>query len=311
MKTLNKLAFLGLAAAIFSFTACQKVKSTADFPISPYSVDNGRLFRFAVFDSAFADTLTLDVWTPDCYDGTGAYPVLYMHDGQNIFDTVATWNHQTWNMDKTAGELIKNSEIEPIIIVGIHCLGFTRIGDMMPEKAIPYITDPAERAFTDTISNFSYRGDEYVSAIANTVKPFIDSLFATNPIAEKTAIMGSSMGGIISLYAFCEQPDVFGMAGCISTHLGMTQDRPAYAEAIFRYIRENLPNQNGRKLYIDNGDKDVDYNYLPYFKTLVALVDLLGYDSSHFKSELFSGQGHCEKDWASRMELPLKMFYGK
>ena len=52
------------------------------------------------------------MWTPDCYDGTGAYPVLYMHDGQNIFDTVATWNHQTWNMDKTAGALIKNGDID-------------------------------------------------------------------------------------------------------------------------------------------------------------------------------------------------------
>ncbi|MCQ2350751.1 MAG: hypothetical protein MJ003_02130 [Paludibacteraceae bacterium] len=309
MKT-QKITLLLLMAALF-LTACQKGKDTADYPVSPYSVDCGKLFRFAVYDSTFADTLTLDVWTPDGYDGTGAYPVLYMHDGQNIFDTVATWNHQTWDMDKTAGALIKNGDIEPIIIVGIHCLGYTRIGDMMPEKAIPYITDSLERAFTDTISGWRYRGDEYVSAIANTVKPFTDSLFATNPAAEKTAIMGSSMGGIVSLYAFCEQPDVFRMAGCISTHLGMTQDRPAYAEAIFRYVRENMPKQDGRKLYIDNGDQDVDYNYIPYFNALVTLVDSLGYNSAHLQSQFFPGQGHCEKDWSSRMELPLKMFYGK
>lgn len=307
---MKKILFI-FAAALLTLAACTNVKSTADFQVSPYNVDNGKLFRFAVYDSTFADTLTLDVWAPDGYDGTGAYPVMYMHDGQNIFDTVATWNHQSWDMDKSAGKLIKNGEIEPIIIVGIHCLGYTRIGDMMPEKAIPYIADSAERAFTDTISGWRYRGDEYLYAIANTVKPFVDSLFATNPTAEKTSVMGSSMGGIISLYAFCEYPDVFRMAGCISTHLGITQDRPAYAEAIFRYIRENMPKQDGRKLYMDNGNLDVDYNYIPYFNTLVTLVDSLGYDSAHFKSEFFEGQGHCEKDWASRMELPLKMFYGK
>ena len=132
-----------------------------------------------------------------------------------------------------------------------------------------------------------YEADEYLRFLTSELKPFIDSHYSTLPDRQHTFVAGSSMGGLISLYALCEYPDVFGGAACMSTHLPMITsadyDRAAdisqtVFEAFLRYLSDNLPASSGSHLlYTDRGDSTLDALYPPYQDRLDSLLSARGW----------------------------------
>ena len=103
---------------------------------SPKEVTTGKLYRTEVKSENFNSTLQLDIWVPDCYTPTEKYPVLYLHDGQNLYDAKSSWNKQAWEIDKVGGKLIEEGKIKPFIAVGIFSIDNTRVCDLMPEKVL-------------------------------------------------------------------------------------------------------------------------------------------------------------------------------
>lgn len=275
---------------------------------SPMQVTSGNLYRLNIFSPEMNETIKVDVWTPDGYSTETEFPVVYMHDGQNLFDASATWNRQSWEMDSTAGAMIAKGEIPPIIIAGIHSTDTTRIGDLMPEKPLQYLTDDTVRTFIDMMCHGKYRADEYLAFIANTLKPHVDSLFSTDPSREATIVMGSSMGGLISIYAMSEYPETFGGAGCLSTHWsGAIERNSDFPRAMCRYLIENLPQDGNHLLYMDNGDRTIDSVYIPYFHAMNALADSLGYhEGERLLTGFHPGEAHEERAWAKRVGTPLR-----
>jgi predicted alpha/beta superfamily hydrolase len=156
------------------------------------------------------------------------YPVIYMQDGQNLFDESLSYAGE-WQVDETM-EALSQAGIEAIV-VGIANMETRRIDEYSP--------------FKDRRLHKGGRGDWYVAFMANTVKPLIDRDFRTLPAREHTGVLGSSMGGLISLYAFFSRADVFGIAGVMSPSLWFAQ------EAIFSYVKQ-ASFQPG-KLYLDIG----------------------------------------------------------
>lgn len=275
---------------------------------SPMKVTSGDLYRLNIFSPEMNETIKVDVWTPDGYSKEMKFPVIYMHDGQNLFDASATWNKQSWEMDSTAGMLIAKGEIPPVIIAGIHSTDTTRIGDLMPEKPLQYLTNDSVKTFIDMMCRGKYRADEYLSFIANTLKPHVDSLFSTDPSRDATFVMGSSMGGLISIYAMSEYPEIYGGAGCLSTHwsgtIGRNNDFPS---AMRHYLIENLPQAPYHLLYMDNGDCAIDSVYIPYFHAMNALADSLGYhEGDRLLTGFHPGEAHEERAWAKRVATPLR-----
>ncbi|MDE6681921.1 MAG: hypothetical protein K2J87_00675, partial [Muribaculaceae bacterium] len=191
---------------------------TATYASSPLQkVDCGTVDRLEVVSPQLNDTIDVDVWLPDGFDAGKRYPVLYMHDGQNLFDASTTWNHQSWEMDVTPCRMIEQGEIEPMIIVGIHSDPATRVSQLMPLQAVK------DAALEDLMAEVKLEGkpvlgDKYAEFVVSTLKPLIDSSYPTLSDREHTSVMGSSMGGLMSLYLICQYPDVFGGAGCLSTH---------------------------------------------------------------------------------------------
>ncbi|MCK7529650.1 MAG: alpha/beta hydrolase-fold protein [Marinilabiliales bacterium] len=145
-------------------------------------------------------------------------------------------------------------------------------------------------------------GDSYLRFIVNELKPHIDSIYSTYSDRENTFIMGASMGGLISAYAMCEYPGVFGGAGCLSTHLPMkgvnflTRNDNRIARAFRNYLRSNLPSPGAHRIYFAYGTKTLDKWYEPYQKKVDAIMAAAGYeDGKQWITRKFEGDDHSEK----------------
>lgn len=192
----------------------------------------GRLLVLPDFYSPqLNNTRDLLVYLPQSHDadGTRRYPVIYVHDGQNLFDANTSYAGE-WRVDETMTAL--EAEGIAAIIVGIPTMGADRIHEYSP--------------FADRMSKG--RGALYLRFIVETVKPLIDGEFRTLPDRANTGLLGSSMGGLISLYGFFEHPRVFGLAGVVSPALWFG------GGAIYGYVARQ-PHQDGR-IYLDVGTQE-------------------------------------------------------
>ncbi len=310
---MNKSTLFATIALLFTCLACttqSNNKPMPELPQAPIEVVSGTVYRTTLYNANFGDSLTVDIWTPEGYNTATTYPVLYMHDGQNLFDPNSTWNKQAWNIDDAIAKLVAEDKIEAPIVVGVHSIGESRIGDLMPEKVQTLIKDSTIYAFMNVMCKGQYRGDEYVDFLVNTVKPFVDSVFSTQPEMEHTSVMGSSMGGLMSFYALCEAPHVFSKAGCVSTHIGSEANNGALAYALMDYLEQALPQDSAHYIYLDCGDQNIDAPYAPFFPALVEKVASLGYQD-RMLSGFYPGAGHTETDWAARVHVALEYFFKK
>ncbi|HEX6746209.1 MAG TPA: alpha/beta hydrolase-fold protein [Longimicrobium sp.] len=231
------------------------------------------------------NTRDLLVYLPPSYArGDRRYPVIYMHDGQNLFDRATSFGEE-WEVDQTLEDA--SAEGLETIVVGIPNTP-ARLDEYSP--------------FRDPGHNQGGRGDAYLDFVVSTVKPIVDRDFRTRPERECTGIAGSSMGGLISLYAFFRHPDTFGFAGVMS---------PAFwfgGRKIFDYVRKR-PFTPGR-IYLDIGTNE-GREALGDARRMKALLEEKGYRTGHdllFFVEM--GGRHNERAWARRLHHSLRFLLG-
>ncbi len=282
------------------------------------AVSSGRLERLVEFPSQNVAPRNVDIWLPENYDPSKKYAVVYMNDGQMLFDSTTTWNRQEWCADEVAARLIEEDSIRPCIIVGIWNRDQYRYSEYFPEKALADLSKWRRARFIRKSMMGKALGDLYLRFIVNELKPHIDSIYSTCSDRENTFIMGASMGGLISAYAMCEYPEVFGGAGCLSTHLPMkgvnflTRNDNRIARAFRNYLRSNLPSPGAHRIYFAYGTKTLDKWYEPYQKKVDAIMAAAGYeDGKHWITRKFEGDDHSEKSWSKRLDIPLVFLLGK
>jgi predicted alpha/beta superfamily hydrolase len=221
------------------------------------------------------------VWLPIGYNPAKnpdkKYPVLYMHDGQNIIDPKTAYVGKDWRVDETVTKLTRQKKIKEIIVVGIY---------NSPDRLDEY--------------SWSEKGQKYLRFIVEELKPFIDSTYSTLSDKENTAIMGSSMGGLISFYAGWHYPQVFSMAGCLSSSFYYNNER-----SINQVINYEGPKKH-IKFYIDHGEDGLVRGQ-KMFVELSKKGYLIGTDIDYYYAP---GAEHSEKAWAERLERPLLFFFG-
>lgn len=272
--------------------------------------ESGKIERILLPSPELNDTMTIDVWLPEGFDTDRRYPVLYMHDGQNLYDANTTWNHQSWEMDSTGGRLIANGETDPFIIVGIHSDPSKRVSQLMPKRAVA--DAGLEELMTEVkLKGQKVLGDEYAAFVVNTLKPYIDAKFPTLSDRENTSVMGSSMGGLMSLYLICEYPEVFGGAGCLSTHwYGSLDAADKFGNAMMAYVADRLPDPATHRIYFDHGTSTIDYYYGPWNTRALLTAQEKGY---HYGKNLDSyvdyGAPHEESAWCKRVDRPLRFLF--
>jgi enterochelin esterase-like enzyme len=289
------------------------VSSTSAFA----KVGAGTLVDLGVIQSKFADARRVTVWLPSSYSPKGSrHAVLYMHDGQNLFDPETGYGGMEWKIDETLERLIREKQVRPTIVVAIWNTP-KRLQEYVPAKAFAHL--PPQ--YMDRVRGL-YGGDPlsdgYLKFIVKELKPRIDREFRVKPDRANTAIMGSSMGGLISLYAIDEYPKVFGGAGMVSTHWPLflpaqegqsitDEEYEVVSSAFERYLIPALPSPKSHRLYFDHGSETLDAVYLRYQKRIDAIVARRGYrQPANWISRNFPGQAHNEKSWASRVDIPLR-----
>jgi predicted alpha/beta superfamily hydrolase len=275
------------------------------------SVDQGTLVRHQV-KSAYVDQRYVDVWLPPGYRQEKKYPVIYMHDGQMLYDGSTTWNKQEWNVDAKIGSMMNNGMMPECIIAGIWNNQEKRHAEYFPEKAIALIPDSQKGQLMPLLKG-GPQADAYLLFLVKEVKPLIDRLYSTKPEQESTFICGSSMGGLISLYAVCEYPEVYGGAACLSTHWPgiFTMESNPIPDALLAYLSAQLPLPTNHKLYFDHGTATLDSLYKPTQMRVDSLLRQRGYSVKNLLSLEFPGEAHTEEAWSSRLPIPFAFLLKK
>lgn len=258
--------------------------------------------RYDDFPSSHIVPRRVDVWLPRDYasEPDRRYPVLYMHDGQNCFNADDSPSGAAWEVQRALERLIAAGETEPAIIVGIWSINSRRYREYRPARPFLYISEPAWRRITAGLGGWPL-SDAYLAFITEELKPFVDSRYRTRPDRANTTIMGSSMGGLISLYALCEYPAIFGAAACLSTHW------PAVEGVILPYLRDHLPDPATHHLYFDFGTATLDALYRPVQTRVDAVMAGAGYTpGENWITREFPGAAHFETDWQKRVHIPLR-----
>lgn len=232
------------------------------------------------------------VWAylpPDYWTTQQRYPVLYMQDGQNLFDTGASFSGE-WGVDKALNRLFHRPDFSqkttPVIVIGVENEGEHRINEYSAWRHAEY---------------GGGEGSAYVEFLCNTLKPFIDKRLRTLPGRENTAVLGSSMGGLLSLYAAMERPDVFGMAGIFSPSLWFSKE-------ILPFVRRKKPAAPVRILLMA-GQRESDTmvsDLLDLFETLLEA----GHDDANLHYDLHADGAHAEWFWAREFEHAFSWLFG-
>ncbi len=271
-----------------------------------YAQGGGRVVPYKAFQSKFVDAREVDVWLPPGYDqnSSAKYPVLYMHDGQNLFDPHLSYTRVAWGVDEAISHLASEGKIRPAIVVGIWNTP-KRFGEYMPQKAVS-ATNIGQLAGLPFPVHDDIVSDNYLKFIVEELKPFIDAHYRTQPGRADTFVMGSSMGGLISAYAISEYPQVFGGAACLSTHW------PIADGAVVTYLKSHLPDPKTHKLYFDHGTATLDAQYAPYQERMDAAMRAAGYtEGKNWLSKTYPGADHSERSWNARIDVPLQFLLGQ
>ncbi len=225
------------------------------------------------------------VWLPPGYEKSPErrYPVLYVHDGQNIFDPATSFLGADWQIDETADRLIREGKLQDILVVGIY---------NTVDRGLEYSDTPQGRA--------------YMRFVVEKLKPFIDKEYRTVTDREHTAVMGSSMGGLISFLLVWNYPQVFSQAACLS---------PAFAYRDINTVSlvENYTG-SGKKIciYMDNGGVGLDTQLQPGCDAMLRALQANGFKMGENLEWYRAPEAeHNERAWSKRVWRPLLFMYGK
>jgi hypothetical protein len=315
------LLFSALLAALVSCGTDKTVGTRGDGNPDKPTVSVGKLDFYPAFESpsGLVTPRNVYVWVPDNYRKSKKYAVVYMSDGQNLFDPEKMFNHQEWCVDEVFGGLLQEGKIQDCIVVGVANSFRTRSQEYFPQDVYDrYSPELKEYSRSKGMGEEDLLGNRYLQFLVEELKPFIDKTYSTRKDREHTFHMGSSMGGLISSYAVAKYPKVFGGAGCLSTHsvLYITNyeaDRDFIGPAnqcYVDYLRDNLI-PNGSKIYMDRGDQTLDAVYPLYQDRLDKMFREAGWDDTHYVSKVYPGLAHVEGSWASRLDVPVLFLLGK
>ena len=248
-------------------------------------------------------TRHIEVWLPPGYDNEAStrYPVLYMHDGQNLFDPRIANTGTDWGVDEAVVQLVEDGVIPPIIVVGAWSTA-ERGPEYSPWHAAP----------------------NYARFLIEELMPRVDAEFRTLTGPQNTAVMGSSIGGLLSLYLVRNHPDVFGACGCVSTHFPLseaqvaeylpgvvTSEHPNETPYIIRDIEAGLTVPTNARYWFDYGTVGLDADYGPTHDAVRTWLLEQGLVEGHdFVVREYSGADHNEASCRARLRDPLTFLFG-
>ena len=269
--------------------------------------DRGRLVEIEQMAAPGLPVQRLTIWLPPGYDRTKRrYGVVYMHDGHNLFDPAKSNYNKIWAADRAMLAAMRKG-IEPRIIVGIWAPGSDRYRQYLP-RDIYDAASPALRAQMDKMAGGPVVSDRYIAWLAGPLKSWVDKTYRTRPDRNHTAIMGSSMGGLVSCYAFMRYQAIYGQAGCVSSHWPAVDPRdlgganPELLGLWDNWFAARLGAPEARRLWLDHGTATLDQYYAPYQQMVDQRIAASGWQRGRdWQSKVYPGAEHDENAWAARL----------
>jgi predicted alpha/beta superfamily hydrolase len=254
-------------------------------------VSEGRLRRHENFRSKFLrNRRSLAVYLPSCYQEQRdrRFPVLYLHDGQNLFDGSTSFiQGQDWRVGQTADAEIHGGRVEPLVIVGIYNVGKGRIGEYTPTR-VPRLGGG--------------RADRYGKFLLEEVMPFIHSEYRVERGTWRTGIGGSSLGGLVSLYLGLSRPDVFGKIAALSPSVWWNQ-------RVIHKFAESMPIRGRPRIWLDIGTREGPriVEDVEHYRDILVHRGWQCESDLHY--ERVEGGEHNEAAWANRVAPFLRFLY--
>ena len=241
----------------------------------------------------------IDYWAPS----GGSEHLLLAHDGQNIFDRRTATFLSTWRMGQTALRISAEFGVKPPLIIAIFHSGSKsdphgRAKDLCPEEPFRAGMQPLA---PPVITAAELRSNEYLAKIFDEITPKIVAATKSEITPERTAMIGSSMGGLATLYALTHQATKFHTALALSTHWVLA------GNPLVDWLIPRLPNEEKHRVWMSRGTKGLDASYPPYQDRADRLMRELGW-GSRFKSKVFERTTHNERSWASYLGEPLRFW---
>ena len=246
------------------------------------------------FGSAYLDApRNVLVYLPPGYglDAARRYPVLYMHDGQNLINPEDAFGGVAWGVDETAQQLILTNQIEPLIIVGIYNAGERRLDEYTPVKSD-----------VGRMKGHGGKADFYGRMIIEELKPFIDREYLTRPESEFTVIGGSSLGGLVSIHLGLKRPDIFSRVAVMSPSVWWANNQIIRETA---KIGERLP----LRIWLDIGRREgsrIKHQVRALKEILLANGWQKNLDFAYLE---IPGARHEEAAWAARFDQVLRFLF--
>jgi predicted alpha/beta superfamily hydrolase len=255
-----------------------------------------RLLEFR--SRVFRNTRMLRVWLPPRYDAPGnasrRYPVLYLNDGQNLFDRATAFAGVEWQVDETADRLIRQEVIPPLIVVGIDNAQSERIKEYVPYRSFP---PPILRP----------KGKRYPAFLIDEVVPFVGERYRVANSPENTGLGGSSLGALISLYTVIERPGVFGHLLLESPSLFISNRRILKNAGHSRKWPAKVFLAIGTR---EAGREDKDKQVVEDVRKLERSLRDAGLDERRLLVKIEEGASHNEAEWAKRFPDALSFLFG-
>lgn len=284
---------------------------------------SGRLDHYPAMVSRFVGPRDVTVWTPDGYDpAVGDLPVIYMQDGENLYDARHSLSHAAWDVEQTVSRMIRDGRMPPVIIVGVSSTPL-RGREYLPAglmRALPTDT----RAAVEESWGGPALGEAYERFLIEELKPFVDAHYRTRRDAPGTYIIGSSMGGLIAIAAAVDHPEVFGGAAALSMHVlaggpaamvkltDPVRHREQMVRAFGAWLDAAPVKPSRHKLYMDAGDATLDAFYAGYPAAISKQLTDRGWKpEDDFVYRSIPGGAHSEADWARRLDAPLSYLLGR
>ncbi|GAA0316257.1 alpha/beta hydrolase-fold protein [Sphingomonas oligophenolica] len=287
-------------------------------PLAPPS-GRGQLFVRRAFASPELLPRDLFVWVPDTAAPPDGFPVLYMQDGQNLFDARLVPFGTAWEVDRSMARLADAGTIMPAIVVGIASTT-DRFLDYAPALILDRLS-PSARGAVESAWGGAARSAAYARLVIEDVKPLIDAHFVTCRSADSSFLAGSSLGAAIALETLARYPDRVAGAACLSAHLSLlpvTESEtlpPDFAAdvtmAVADFANACLPRAGRHAVWIDRSGQGIDRFYGPTHAAVATALSRLGYaEGIDVVARCYPGVGHDEGAWRARLDDALVFLLG-
>lgn len=248
------------------------------------------------------DGRLVDFWSP----GTQSRHLLIAHDGQNVFDRSTSTRHRTWKMAQSAIRVSRELDIAPPTIIAIFHSRNTsnpwgRIKDLVPQDPFQNGTIPVQSGYEIDPGDLS--ANHYLSQITDVIVPRIANDLGIDLERMEKAIIGSSLGGLASLYALGRRPDFYSTCLALSTHWS------AGEKPLVDALIDALPSPTNHRIWMSHGTRGRDSEYGPYQNYADQKMRDAGWSEGvNFVSKVYKKSGHNERSWAKYLDQPMKFW---